>query len=228
VVRASGTTACVLHVPRSQDDVPGQVLALGDLLGAYRDRSSVVPMLNTSRAASAEEAAELTQTGLAVFERALTSLFSAPPLVKLEVLDRHLAARNDEVLRCLERLPPSEAARTVPLLDPEPGAVAAATTLGCRSVRMLAGRIGTGSGILDGDRVGRAIAAANGAPVILEGGISEAAHLVESARLGAAGVLVNSGLFCSADPIGLAVRLARAAGSAWPGDAGRSDGAGHV
>jgi thiazole synthase len=100
-------------------------------------------------------------------------------------------------------------------LNPHPEAVEEAIQLGCPVVRLLSGRIGGQTGILDPAAVSATIARAKSIPIILEGGIATPAHIRESARLGAAGVLMNSVFRLSTDPITRARELREAADDAW-------------
>lgn len=215
VLQLTRTNACVMQFPVSAEHIPEQALPITDLLDAFVERRSLVPLLNTSRATHAEQALEMIDASLKAFGH-LGRLFPHPPILKLEILDADLAAIDGEVLRCLEQLPPELCRRTLPILSPSAEAVSRAVALGCPAVRLLVGRIGKGTGILDPGAVAQAIAAAQGRPVVLEGGIDTPQQIQECARLGAAAVLINSTFRHATDPADRARELREAADRAWP------------
>lgn len=215
VLQLTQTNACVIQFPAFAEHMPEQVLPITDLLDAFVDRGSLVPLLNTSRATHAKQALEMVDVSIKAF-RHLGRLFPHPPILKLEILDADLAAIDGEVLGSLEQLPPEFRRRTLPILSPSAEAVARAVALGCPALRLLVGRIGKGTGILDPAAVARAIAASQGRPVVLEGGIDTPAQIQECARLGAAAVLINSTFRHAPDPAARARELRAAADRAWP------------
>lgn len=215
VLQLTRTNACVMQFPTSAEHIPEQALPITDLLKSFVDRGRLVPLLNTSRATHAKQALEMIDAGLESFSH-LRRLFPHPPILKLEILTALLEAIDDEVLRCLDRLPFELRQRTLPILSPSAQAVARAIFLGCPAVRLLVGRIGRATGILDPAAVARAIAAAQGRPVILEGGIDTPAQIQECAQLGASAVLLNSTFRLAPDPAARARELREAADRAWP------------
>ena len=82
-------------------------------------------------------------------------------------------------------------------------------------MRILAGAIGEGTGVLNTLRVGEAIKAAGSIPVILEGCIATKEHILECAKLGASAVLVNSAFASVSNPVELATELRVTADMAW-------------
>ena len=215
VIRLTRTNACVMQLPTDIEHIPEQALPITDLLEAFVDREKLVPLLNTSRATHAEQALKMIDDSLRSFGP-LRRLFPHPPLLKLEILSSDLEAVNDEVLRCLEQLPLDLRRRTLPILGPSAEAVSRTLALGCPAVRLLAGKIGRATGILDPAAVARAVAAAQGRPVIFEGGLDTPAQIEECARLGAAAVLINSTFRHASDPAARARELREAADRAWP------------
>ncbi len=213
VIQATRTHAIVVHLPVDLVSMPKTCIPIDDLASAFLDEA--VPLLNTSRATDARQARKMIDFGLSVFRGSLGQRFQEPPLVKLEILDQNLAVLDSEVLRCLEELPEGIRGRTLPILSPRPENVRGALELGCPGVRLLTGRIGHRTGVLDRAAVTAAVAASQGKPVTFEGGLDSPAHVHESAQLGASGVLINSAFVYAADPVARARELRRAADEAW-------------
>jgi len=213
VIRITRTNAIVVHLPLDLESIPRTCLPIEELRDAFP--KSAVPLLNTSRATNALQARSMIEYGLEVFGGPFGTRFSDDPLIKLEILDQDLAVVDKEVLRCLEALPEPLRQRTLPILSPDPVSVSAAIALGCPAVRLMTGRIGRRTGILDPAAVAESVAAGHGAPVTFEGGIDLPSHVLESARLGASGVLLNSVFVLTADPVARARDLRAAADEAW-------------
>lgn len=218
MIQVTRTNACVLNIPFRPDMVPRAALPIVDIVDAFVDPPSLVPLLNTSRATSSMQARQMIDYGLRAFAALSGVFFRRAPLLKLEILNRDLLVLDDETLSCLRQLEADLRCRTVPILSPNPGAVAEAVKLGCPAVRLLSGRIGQRTGILHPSVVSAAIARAEGRPAILEGGIDTADHIRQSAELGAAGVLMNSAFRLAPDPVARARELRQAADSAWQCD----------
>lgn len=214
IIRITRTNACVINTPRRLEKVPEASLLVSDLIDAFADPFHVVPFLNTSRATSSAQAQEMIECALPTLDE-LGAEFHRASLFKLEVLDRELRVLDDETLQCLRRLETSVRQRTIPILTPDPGVIGEAIILGCPAVRLLSGRIGQQTGILDRSAVSDAICRAQGRPVILEGGIDTAEHIYDSAGLGAVGVLMNSAFRLASDPIARATEIRKAADDAW-------------
>lgn len=216
VIRATRTNACTIHIPLETDKAPKQCLPIDDFIAAFARSSDVIPLLNTSRATNAKQAVQMVKYGLEIFEGLLGKLFKHSPLIKLEVLDRDLNAVDDDVLAAIEAFPPEIRRQTLPILTPAPRSVRRAVALGCPAVRLLTGTIGKATGILDPRAAVAAIHAANGLPVIFEGGLDTADHVAQSARLGASGALLNSTFRMAKNPIAHAAAVRAAADRSWP------------
>jgi thiazole synthase ThiGH ThiG subunit len=213
IVRITKTNALVIHLPIDVQAVPRTCVALPDINRAFAHPP--VPLLNTSRCSSAQDALAMIEYGLEVFRGPFGAHFSFAPLLKLEILDSNLQAIDSEVLSCLNHLPVELRERTLPILSPSASSVERAVRLGCPTVRLLSGRIGKQTGIVSPSTVRSAIEAAGEVPVVLEGGIDTADHIFAGADLGAAAVLVNSAFFLSKNRFEKATELRFAADRAW-------------
>ena len=213
VIRLTQTNAIVVHIPLTLDTMPEACLGVDEIEAAFSEPP--VPLLNTSRATTASQACAMLEYALDVFSGPLGRRYRYAPLLKLEILDDELRAVDSEVLEALTRLPPELRNRTLPILTPTPGSVAKAVELGCPIVRLMSGRIGQRTGIVDPTAVRRAIAVAGETPVTLEGGIDTGDDVRISAQLGATAVLVNSAFVLTNDPLELAKQFRRAADDAW-------------
>lgn len=215
VLRESLTRACVINIPTPESEHALRGLSVFELLDAYAEPERVVPLLNTSRAADAAQAKRMIEFSHRAFATTLGESFVFSPLFKLEVLDRRLRVNDREVIRCLEMLAPAVRGRTLPIVSPVAGLVRRLVELGVPAVRLLSGRIGEATGIVDPKASAAAIEAAQPRPVILEGGIDTPDDVEQAARLGAAAVLINSAFVIAQDAAGHARQLRAAAYRAW-------------
>src|SRR5205807_1857689 len=115
VVGISRSNALVLHVPISWEHVPKNSLSLGEYKVIFPRPKDVVPLVNTSRASSSEQALGMAEQGMQAFEGPIAKEFSFAPLLKLEVLDKDLSAIDIEVIRTLRQLPQHIVWRSIPL-----------------------------------------------------------------------------------------------------------------
>ncbi len=109
----------------------------------------------------------------------------------------------------------------LPLIPPMSSVAVELIDLGVSALRLLAAPVGSGRGITDVSKFRHVIEMAS-IPVIAEGGIGSAAHVVESMEIGADAVLVNAVILKAADR----ARMARALRQAC--DAGRESFASRV
>ena len=208
ITRSSG---CVVHVTTCLSEFPEACVPLEGFFDIYG--SSLVPLLNTSRACRASQAVAMIEFGLQFLSG--NKLFSRTPLIKLEILDSALMPVPAEILECLKSLPDAVRLRTLPFLPPIPAVIQDSIELGCPAIRLAAGQIGTKSGILDQNKLKAAVEAAYGTPVVFEGGLDSAYDIMKAAELGATAVLVNSAFALAKDPREKAKELRKAADQAW-------------
>lgn len=213
VLRITKTRALIIHVASRMDLPPKCCIPITEVLRAFDNLDSVVPMVNTSRAATSTEAASMIRGGLGFVEG--SGLFRRPALIKLEILDRSLLCLQDEILDCIESLPAALQVRCIPFLPPNRDVAVRARELGCPAVRIMAGRIGERSGIPNLTLVSDIIGAIAPTPVILEGGIDSAQDIFDAATCGASAVLVNSAFALARDARAKASELRAAADMAW-------------
>lgn len=215
VIKYSETNACVINLPLKISHIPKKYLLLKDLLDSFMNKKAIVPLLNTSRASNKEEATKMVNLGLNSLKEFLEDNFYHPAFVKLEILDNNLIPNNMETLNCLRSFPKELRAGTIPFLEPKVEDVKTAIQLGCPAIRLLAGRIGQQSGIINTGAITNAIIATDNIPVILEGGLRNEQDLSICSKLGATAVLMNSTFKKSNNPGALAKKLRLTANLAW-------------
>lgn len=133
------------------------------------------------------------------------------PLMKLEILDEEKRPRNDLILEVVRQAQAScPSASFIPFLFPEESAVRRAVDLDCIGVRLLAGEIGAGTGLLYKSTIA-SICSWCPLPVILEGGITTEAHVEACFSAGADYVLATSAFQDQPDPAALAYSFQRVA-----------------
>jgi thiazole synthase ThiGH ThiG subunit len=213
VIAITKTRACIVHVTRTAHEGATHCLPVTELLTAFETPDEVVPLINTSRARSSDEALRMIYQGLKSLQD--ESIFARDPLIKLEILDRDLNSVGSEVLRCIAALPKSLRTRCIPYVPSDHDMVSRACELGCPAVRIVAGKIGQRTGIADPESVRTAVVSAGNIPVILEGGLASREDIEMCAALGADAVLVNSAFAGSPDPRSKARELREAADRAW-------------
>lgn len=214
VVSASGSPACVMHLPihETWEDDEAPSISFADQLSWYERRPVV--FFNTSNAASAADCANTVNT-IAQWVAGVDQ-FADRALYKLEIFDQNLHCRSDQLIEAVAHIDPHLRQRCVPIIEPEPDAARALIDLGVGGVRLRAGEIRRGTGILLRDDCAATIRAVDGAvAVVLEGGLATERDVYLAAEIGADAVLFNSAIADSADPVGLTQRLRRAADEAW-------------
>ena len=161
-----------------------------DSLAVGRDLSHYTKMLNINLRTSAQAAVRTAKLAVEM---------TGERVLKLEVLNEDLRGANDaRTLDAAAELRAFDDELVVlPLLSNDRAAVKEAVAIGCPLVRVMGSPISSGRGIDDPDAF--AEICAGPVPVILDGGIGVPEHIHTAARLGAAGVLVNSVLFDGAE-----------------------------
>ena len=134
-------------------------------------------------------------------ERAVRSFeISGNKIMKLEVLNDDLKTSNDkEVVKAAEALV-KKGFEVMPLISCDMNVAKKLEAVGCCLIRIMGSPIGSMRG-LDNVQTADAIFKEIEIPVIIDGGIGTPQHVIEAMSLGAYGVLVNSSLFASRDPV---------------------------
>lgn len=97
----------------------------------------------------------------------------------------------------------------LPFILPDVPTARALESLGCAALRVMAAPVASGRGIPGPGRI-REVIESVGLPVIVEGGLGTARHVVTAMELGAAGVLVNTALVQAERPLLLAEAMKHA------------------
>lgn len=146
----------------------------------------MMPMLNINHQITAQAAIE--KTRLAV---EMTNI----KLIKLEVLNDDLKTSNDvaliQAVAALKHTHPDLI--IMPLLSNNFVVAADLVELGCPLLRVMGSPIGSGAGIIDAATFERICTLP--VPIVLDGGVRNAADLKQAIELGAQGCLINSALF---------------------------------
>ncbi|OLF14714.1 beta/alpha barrel domain-containing protein [Actinophytocola xanthii] len=201
MLRASGCTYLAVNThtlpdTRSGDDLPvGYASAtfgsVRDLVGA---ELGLRPVLNINHPTSAAEAVHRARRAVEL---------TGSRVVKLEVLDPGLTTSvNDEVVVAARELR-GDGLEVWPLITPDRRVFDECVELGCSMVRVMGSPIGARRGIApERVRVVEDLLVDSAVPVMLDGGIGSAEHVVEAFAMGFDSVLVNSYLFAEgADPV---------------------------
>jgi thiazole synthase len=166
---------------------------VGSVLGAWEGPPLEV-VININQPTTAREAVRRARRALALRDE---------KIVKLEVLDADQALTDDaEVLAAAAELCADPSLEVWPLVTPDPAVAAELEDAGCSLIRVMGSPIGSGAG-LDPDWIPgmEEILASTRVPVMLDGGVGGAEHVVQALELGFDCVLANSCLFAGArDP----------------------------
>lgn len=197
MLNASGTNVLPINTHRLTPALGRDGLEVGfsgvtiDRLGEARSLAEFVLMLNINHQVSAAAAVAKTQ---------LAHELTSETIVKLEVLNGDLRTSNDaqliEAVRELRRTMPHLI--LMPLLSNNVDTARRLIDLGCPLLRVMGGAIGSGAGIVDREEFARVCALP--VPVVLDGGVSQAADFAVAHAAGAQGCLINSALFSGAAP----------------------------
>lgn len=129
-------------------------------------------------------------------------------IMKLDVRTDDNRPDNPATVKVAEILR-AEGMELLPFILPDRHTALELEKLGCAAIRVMAAPVGSGLGILEPARI-REIIEQVKLPVIVEGGLGTAMHVMTAMTLGAAGVLVNTALIRAADPILLATAMKHA------------------
>jgi len=188
---ASGTqmiTAAVrrIHTTGREADV------LSHIQGAYH----FLP--NTARCYTAEDAVLTAHLAREVF---------GTSWIKLEVIgdEDTLYPNNPELLRAAERLL-ADGFTVLPYCSDDPLVCARLEAMGCAAVMPLAGPIGSGAGLCNPYALRMIIERAR-VPVIIDAGIGTASDACIAMEMGASGVLLNTAIAKSLNPLAMATAM---------------------
>ncbi|HAP77835.1 MAG TPA: hypothetical protein DCR14_17355 [Acidimicrobiaceae bacterium] len=213
VVRESGTRACVLHVP-SHDDLDSGDAVPYDQQRCWFPGGHPVTFFNTSGAVSGADCAATV--------RLLHQWASAQPqlaeqyLFKLEVFDASLHSCDAAIIDAVELLDPDLRSLCVPIIEPVRESAERLLELGVAGLRLRAGEIRRGTGILLEAECRHTIEAIDGrVQVMLEGGLAGVDDIRRAAAMGADAVLFNTAVAVHPDPVLFAKQLRSAADRYW-------------
>ena len=203
VIRESRTNCLVYHIPTEYSAIQNIAGDWGfmDLVNAISNIDEYVFLSNTSRAATAEEALAMAEVSLKTFHLIKHPKNQDRPIIKLEVLDNNLNSIDDEVLKATDILT-NKGFEVIPLLSPNKDSIAAVIGMGVSAIRLLVGQIESMSGILNKKQLSEIVKKIP-IPVIFEGGLRNVEDVKEAIQLGAHGVLLNTAIRKSTDPVAL-------------------------
>ena len=191
---ASGTEMATVALRRTSPDARGSVL---DVLA--RVGCKVLP--NTAGCFTSRDAVRTAKLAREAFET---------DWVKLEVIgdDRTLLPDTVELREAAEGLV-DDGFTVLPYTSDDPVLARQLAELGCAAVMPLGSPIGSGMGICNPYNL-RIILEQATVPVILDAGVGTASDAAVAMELGAAGVLMNTGIAGANDPVRMARAMRRA------------------
>ncbi len=199
-LEASGAQVVTVAVRRMQIEGRPQETLLD-----YIDRKKYFILPNTAGCFNADEAIRTARLGR---EAGLSEM------VKLEVLgdERTLLPDPVETLKAAEVLV-KEGFSVLVYTSDDPIIANRLQNLGVTSVMPAGSPIGSGQGILNLNNL-RIIMESARVPIIVDAGVGTASDVARAMEMGAAGVLVNTGIAHAKDPVGMAraMRLGTEAG----------------
>ena len=205
---ASGTecvTVAVRRINLPGGSLPNPKAAPGESLLDFVDRDRIQLLPNTAGCATADEAVRTAFLGR---EAGLSSW------VKLEVIGdpATLYPDTEETVKAA-RVLVKEGFTVLAYTNDDLIAARKLEASGVASVMPLGAPIGSGLGVLNPLNI-RFIVEAIRVPVIVDAGVGTASHVAQAFELGAAGVLLNTGIALAKDPVAMAhaVRCAAEAG----------------
>jgi thiazole synthase len=200
-LEASGTEMVTVALRRVSFDPRGRA----DLVDAIdQDRYLLLP--NTAGCYTADEAVRTAR---------LARELGGWNWVKLEVIgdQRTLFPDNVELLRATETLV-GEGFVVLPYTNDDPVVCRKLEQLGAAAVMPLGAPIGSGMGIRNRANL-RIIVEQATVPVIVDAGVGTASDAAVAMELGAAGVLMNTGIAGAADPVRMARAMRLAVEAGW-------------
>jgi thiazole synthase len=193
---ASGTEVVTVAVRRVKlGDQPGP-----DILSRLQGKYTILP--NTAGCTTAEDALRTARLAREILDT---------PLVKLEVIGCPKTLFPD-VAATLEaaKILVDEGFTVMPYVSDDPVACQRLADMGCPVVMPLAAPIGSGLGIQNPANL-KIIVDLVDVPVIVDAGVGTASDVAVAFELGAAGVLLNTGVAKATDPVGMATAVKHAA-----------------
>ena len=200
-LEASGTEMVTVALRRVSFDAHGKT----DLVDAIDQRRYLL-LPNTAGCYTAEEAIRTAR---------LARELGGWSWVKLEVIGdpQTLFPDNGELLRATETLV-GEGFTVLPYTNDDPVVCKKLQQLGAAAVMPLGAPIGSGMGIRNRANL-RIIVEQATVPVIVDAGVGTASDATVAMELGAAGVLMNTGIASAQDPVRMATAMRLAVESGW-------------
>jgi thiazole synthase len=200
-LEASGTEMVTVALRRVPFDEHGKA----DLIEAI-DPGRYLLLPNTAGCYTAEEAIRTAR---------LARELGGWDWVKLEVIgdEKTLFPDNVELLRATETLV-KDGFVVLPYTNDDPVVCRKLEELGAAAVMPLGAPIGSGMGIRNRANL-RIIIEQSGVPVIVDAGVGTASDAAIAMELGAAGVLMNTGIAGAADPVRMARAMRLAVEAGW-------------
>ena len=195
-LEASGAEVVTVAVRRERlyDDRRRNILDFLD-----RDRYTLLP--NTAGCFTADDAVRCARLGRELLEL---------EWVKLEVLADKQTLLPDPVgsLEATEKLV-KEGFAVLVYTNDDPVMAARLEQAGATGVMPAAAPIGSGQGVLNPNNIQIILERAD-VPIIVDAGVGTASDVTIAMELGAAGVLLNTGIACAKDPVGMAAAMKHA------------------
>lgn len=201
-------------------DVAGQVLnaAGADVIIVTTDTDNERPSLLLTDLERTVRLEDFAWIGTTSFARSRTAVIRTAhvlkesmgiSILKLDVRGTTNVPDNEATLEFARELRRS-GLELLPFIQPDIGTARELEDIGCAALRLMASPVGSGRGIDDPQRL-REIISALGIPVIIEGGLGRASHVVQALELGAAAALVNTAISHAGDKLSMATAMRHAA-----------------
>src|SRR5215472_10989843 len=197
-LEASGAEMVTVALRRA--DLSGKKDPFANIL-EFIDTTRFLLLPNTSGAMNAEEALRLARLAVAA---------GLPKWVKLEIHPdpRYLLPDPVETLKAAELLV-KEGFTVLPYINADPVLAKRLQDVGTATVMPLGSPIGSNRGLQTRDQL-RIIIEQATVPVIVDAGLGAPSHAAEAMEIGADGVLVNTAIAVSSDPIRMAKAFKKA------------------
>ena len=210
VLEESKSAALIYNIPlRKAHALDKQTIkwTFLELVQKLRNVKDYCIMANTSRARTINDAYEMSMRNIECYDSISSKCgFQEMPIIKLEILDNELKSKDSDVIALTGEMIERNSMTIIPMVNPDIKSILELNELDVPMIRVLSGKIGQQSGIINRRLVQNAILESK-KPIILEGGLRNTNDIIESFQIGATAVLVNTAYRKAKDPVLLAKKL---------------------